>query len=130
MKGRISANAARSGLCVIFSVYLAVGNCEENGFAKWADAHARPITTIDSHGLSIGLEDRYLENRELIQWMRDYNATVSSAGQHKIHLYGIDLPFGARVGGARRSINSALTFLSRADPVAAQRVRNSTSGTT
>jgi erythromycin esterase len=204
MKGRISAKAARSGLCVIFSVYLAVGHCEENGFAKWADAHAHPITTIDSqandsdllplesaigtshvvafgepthgaheplafrnrlfrflvermgftaialesgftesisarsfieggegdaetaaqNGFASGLQ-RYLENRELIQWMRDYNATVSSAGQHKIHLYGIDLPFGARVGGARRSINSALSFLSLANPVAAQRIRNS-----
>jgi erythromycin esterase-like protein len=48
MKGRISAGAARSGLCVIFSVYLAVGHCEENGFAKWASAHAHPITTIES----------------------------------------------------------------------------------
>src|SRR6202012_1375614 len=32
----------------------------------------------------------YPENRELIQWMRDYNADASSAGHRKIRLYGID----------------------------------------
>src|SRR5262249_43044935 len=75
-------------------------------------------------GLSGGL-GRYLENRELVQWMRDYNAIASAAGRHRIRLYGIDLPSGARVGGARRAIDSALTFLSRADPASAQRIRDS-----
>lgn len=75
-------------------------------------------------GLSNGV-NRYLENRELIQWMRDYNATASSAGHRKIHLYGIDLPEGERVSGPRRAIDSALTFLSLADPTTAQRIRDS-----
>jgi erythromycin esterase-like protein len=46
-------------------------------------------------GLSSSANE-YPENRELIQWMRDYNATATSAGHRKIHLYGIDLPNDAR----------------------------------
>jgi len=70
---------------------------------------------------------RYLENRELIQWMRAYNATSASAGRRKIRLYGIDLTDGARPSGARLAIDAALTFLSRADPTTAQEIRDSTS---
>ncbi len=77
-------------------------------------------------GLSSGF-GRYLENRELIQWMRDYNATASSAGHRRIRFYGIDLAAGARVSGPRRAIDSALTFLSHADPTSAQKIRVSLS---
>jgi erythromycin esterase len=77
-------------------------------------------------GLSSGFE-RYRESSELIQWMRDYNATASSTGHRRIRFYGIDLTDGARVSGPRRAINSALTFLSRADPTTAQRIRDSLS---
>jgi len=66
-------------------------------------------------GLSSGF-GRYLENRKLIQWMRDYNVAASSAGHRRIRLYGIDLTAGARVSGPRRAINSALTFLTPAIP--------------
>lgn len=204
MKRRFLATAARSGLSSILLVYSAVAHCGEDGFAKWATAHALPVTTVDSagndsellplesaigtahvvafgeptHGVheplafrnrlfrvlvermgftAIALEsgftesisarsfiengagdaetaartglsdgvNRYLENRELIQWMRDYNATASSAGHRKIHLYGIDLPEGERVSGPRRAIDSALAFLSLADPTTAQRIRDS-----
>src|SRR6266702_4174351 len=46
-------------------------------------------------GLSSGA-NQYPENRELIQWMRDYNATASSAGYRRIRLYGIDITAGGR----------------------------------
>ena len=78
--------------------------------------------------LRAGLSNRlsqYRENRELIQWMRDYNATASSAGHRKIHLYGIDLTEGARPSGPGVAINSALAFLARADPTAAQKIQGS-----
>src|SRR5262249_23028431 len=70
--------------------------------------------------------NQYTESRELIQWMRDYNGTAASAGHRKVHLYGIDLPAGARLGGARLAINSALAYLSKADPAAAQRLQPDT----
>jgi erythromycin esterase len=206
MKRRFLATAARSGLSSILLAYAAVAHCGEDAFAKWATAHALPVTTVDSagndsdllplesvigaarvvalgepaHGVheplafrnrlfrflvermgftAIALESgftesisarsfieggegdaetaartglssgfsRYLENRELIQWMRDYNATASSAAHRRIRFYGIDLPAGARVSGPRRAIDSALTFLSRADPTTAQKIRDSLS---
>ena len=52
--------------------------------------------------------------------MRDYNAAASSAGHRRIRLYGIDITAGARENGPRLAIDSALTFLSRADPTTAQ----------
>jgi erythromycin esterase len=67
----------------------------------------------------------YTENRELIQWMRDYNAAASSAGHRKIRLYGIDITAGGRKNGPWLAIDSALTFLSRADPTTAQKIRDS-----
>lgn len=67
----------------------------------------------------------YLENRELIQWMRDYNAAAAASGRRKIRLYGLDVTSGARLAGPRRVIDYALTFLSRADPATAQEIRNS-----
>jgi erythromycin esterase len=206
MKRRFLATTARSGLSIILLVYSAVAHCGEDAFAKWAAAHALPVTTVDSAGndsdllplepvigaahvvafgepmhgaheplafrnrlfrflvermgfTAIALESgftesisarsfieggegdaetaartglssgfsRYPENRELIQWMRDYNATASSAGHRRIRFYGIDLPAGARVSGPRRAIDSALTFLSRADSTTAQKIRNSLS---
>jgi erythromycin esterase len=63
----------------------------------------------------------YSENRELIQWMRDYNVAAPSAGRRKIRLYGIDTTAGGRKSGPWLVIDSALTFLSRADPTIAQK---------
>jgi erythromycin esterase len=66
----------------------------------------------------------YVENAELIQWMRDYNATAA-AGHHRIRLYGVDLAFGGRAGGPRRAIDYALAYLSRAGAADADRIRSS-----
>lgn len=70
-------------------------------------------------------ESSFPENRELIQWMRDYNAAAPSAGHRKVRFYGIDMTAGAREGGPWLAIDSALTFLSRADPTTAQVIRQS-----
>ena len=77
-------------------------------------------------GLGSGLS-QYLENRELVQWMRDYNAAASSAGHRRIRLYGIDITAGGRKNGPWLAIDSALNFLSRADPTTAQEIRHSLS---
>ena len=68
---------------------------------------------------------QFPENRELIQWMRDYNAAAPSAGHRKVRFYGIDMTAGAREGGPWLAIDSALMFLSRADPTTAQVIRQS-----
>ncbi len=204
MKRRLLSTAARSGPSTILLVYSAIAHCGDDAFAKWAAAHALPVTTVEAaaddsdllplesvigaarvvaygepaHGVheplvfrnrlfrflvermgftAIALEtgfsesisarsfvengagdagttartglgfSRNLEDRELIQWMREYNATASSAGHRKIRLYGIDITAGARVSGPRRAINTALTFLSRADPTTAQEIGGSLS---
>jgi len=77
-------------------------------------------------GLGIGLSE-YLENRELFQWMRDYNAAASSTGHRRIRLYGIDITAGGRKNGPWLAIDSALNFLSRADSTTAQEIRHSLS---
>ena len=204
MKLKFLATAAWSGLSTLLLVYSAATRCEEDAFAKWATAHAFPVTTADfasndsdllplqsaigtarvvalgepMHGAheplafrnrlfrflvermgftAIALESgftesinarsfiergegdaatavrtglsswasRYPENRELIQWMRDYNAAAPSAGHRGIRLYGIDITAGARKNGPSLAIDSALTFLSRADPTTAQKLRDS-----
>lgn len=71
---------------------------------------------------------QYLETRQLLQWMRDYNATADSRGHRKIRLYGLDITAGGQLSGPRLTIDSALKFLSRADPTTAQKIRDSLSG--
>ena len=205
MKRKFLAAAARAGLTTVLLACSAIAHCEEDAFAKWAAAHALPLTTVESvdddsdllplkpaigaahlvalgeprHGAheplafrnrlfrflvermgftAIALEsgftdtinarsfieggegdvetaartglpgqDRYPETRELLRWMRDYNSTAASRGRRKLHLYGIDMTSGGRLSGPRRTIDSALTYLSRADPATAQKIRDSLS---
>lgn len=75
-------------------------------------------------GLTSGFE-RFIENRDLIQWMRDYNVTAAATGRRKLHFYGIDMSAGAgRISGPRRALDDALVFLSRADPMTAGSIRS------
>jgi erythromycin esterase len=67
----------------------------------------------------------YVQDAELIQWMRDYNAAAKAAGRHPIRFYGINLTAGGSVDGPRRAIDYALAYLSRADPADADRIRSS-----
>jgi erythromycin esterase len=69
----------------------------------------------------------YLENRELVQWMHDYNTTATSGGHRKIHLYGMNLPSDARPSGPRQVLNHALDFIAIVDPASAQTIRASLS---
>jgi len=69
--------------------------------------------------------DRYAETRQLVQWMQDYNATAESRGHRKLRLYGVDITGGGRTSGPRIAIESALAFLSLADPATAQKIRDS-----
>jgi erythromycin esterase len=180
MKRRLLPTAARFGLSTILLVSSAIAHCGENAFAKWATAHALPVTMVDSASADSDLlplksvignarivalgepihhaheplafrnrlfrflveqmgftaialeygftesgamdsfidggegdtanvarepidERLHIEDRELIQWMRDYNAAASSAGRRRIRFYGIDITAGARHPGIWRS---------------------------
>jgi erythromycin esterase len=50
MKRRFLATAVRSGLSTILLLYSAIAHCGDGAFAKWAAAHALPVTTLDSAG--------------------------------------------------------------------------------
>lgn len=67
----------------------------------------------------------YAETIELVQWMRNHNAIASSAGHAGVRLYGIDIPAGGRLGGARVALDAALAFLSSADREAAKAIQDS-----
>ena len=54
--------------------------------------------------------------------MRDYNATAAASGHRKIRFYGLDVTVGARLGGPRRAIDTALTYLSLTEPATAQKL--------
>ena len=102
----------------------------ESGFTE--SINARPFiengegdaATTTRTGVS-RWESQFPENRELIQWMRDYNAAAPSSGHRKVRFYGIDMTAGARVGGPLLTIDSALKFLSLSDPTTAQVIRRS-----
>ena len=104
----------------------------ESGFTESINARAfiergeGDAETAARTGLGSWLS-RYPENLELIQWMRDYNATAASRGKRKIRLYGADLTTGGRKTGPWLAIDSTLTFLSIADPATAQKIRDSAS---
>jgi len=73
-------------------------------------------------GLSSG-SGRYGENRELIQWLRHYN--TAAAGHRTVRFYGIDLPAGGRISGAKLALDYALAYLSRGNAAAAGSIRTS-----
>jgi len=75
-------------------------------------------------GLSSG-SGLYGENRELIQWMRDYNTAALATGHHRIRFYGIDLTAGGRISGTTLAIDYALAYLSRVNPSDADSIRSS-----
>nr|BBH87367.1 hypothetical protein KTC_21180 [Thermosporothrix sp. COM3] len=73
-------------------------------------------------GLKHGFE-RFEANRELIEWMRQYNA--DPAHPVKIHFYGFDGPTDAPITSSPRQILSvALDYLTSIDRVRGQEYRN------
>jgi erythromycin esterase len=105
------------------AIALESGFTESISARSFIEGGAGDAETAARTGLS--WQGAYSENRELIQWMHDYNAAASSAGHRKIRLYGIDMTTGGRKNGPWLAIDSALTFLSRADPATAQKIRDS-----
>lgn len=197
----------RSGLAIVLLAFAGTAHCAEDPFAKWAAAHAFPVTTLDfsadssdlqplasvvgtarvvalgepTHGAheplalrnrlirflvekmgftAVALESGFTEssavasfvalgpgeaqgvvrdgltsgkgsfgeNRELVQWMRDYNV-AAAADRHRIRFYGIDLTAGGRISGPKRALDFSLAFLSRSDAADADRIRESLDGT-
>jgi erythromycin esterase len=70
-----------------------------------------------------GAINRYAENAELIQWLRDRNAAAAAAGHRRVRLYGAYITGGARVCGPRRVLDYSLNYIARADPAEADRIR-------
>src|SRR5689334_8514484 len=67
----------------------------------------------------------YVENAELLLWIRDYNALATSTGRRRIRFYGIDMAAGGRLNGPTLTLDFALAYLSKADVVTAQKIRDS-----
>jgi erythromycin esterase len=63
------------------------------------------------------------ENRELIEWMRRYNAGVAAA--RKVRFYGIDITAGGQdqFAECRRALQAALAYVDRVDPGLARQFR-------
>lgn len=110
------------------AIALESGFTESISARPFIEGDAGDAETAARTGLSGG-PSRYLEDLELFQWMRDYNAAAASAGHRRLHLYGIDMTAGGRKNGPWLAIDAALTFLSRGDPTTAQKIRASLSDT-
>jgi len=108
------------------AIALESGFTESISARPFIEGGAGDAETAARTGLSGGPR-QYLEDLELFQWMRDYNAAASSAGHRRLRLYGIDITAGGRKNGPWLAIDSALTFLSRGDPTTAQKIRHSLS---
>ncbi len=66
----------------------------------------------------------WAENRQLIDWMREYNSR--SGGERKLHFYGIDFSgshWGQGVQTPRIAVEAALAYLAGVAPELARRLR-------
>ena len=106
------------------AIALESGFTEAWGVDSFVGGGQGDAQDIVRKGLTSGF-GRFAENRELVQWMRDYNVAARAAGRRAIHFYGIDLTAGGRVSGPRRALDSALAFLARADADDASKFRTS-----
>jgi erythromycin esterase len=77
------------------------------------------IATVVREGIGYGF-DRFPQNEQLIQWMRDYNRDPRHKA--KLQFFGFDLPGGQGNPYSRRDLRTALEetlgFLGRVDPTA------------
>lgn len=82
--------------------------------------------TAIREGFSYGF-DTFQQNRDLIRWMRSFNAGKSSDAD-KIQIYGIDVPGSpGNFDAVRRpdtALASALEYLASVDPEAAKQMRS------
>ena len=70
-----------------------------------------------SHGFG-----KFEANRELVEWMRHYNA--DPAHQRKLKFYGFDSPTDVSTDSPRQTLHVALDYLSSVDEVLGQEYRN------
>lgn len=108
------------------AVALESGFTESSAVESFVAGGPGEAQSVVRDGLTSG-KGSYGENRELIQWMRDYNA-AAPAGRHRIRFYGIDLAAGGRVSGPRRALDFSLAFLSLSDAADADKIRVSLGG--
>jgi len=108
------------------AVALESGYTESSAVASFVAGGTGEAEAVVREGLTSG-KGNFGENRELIQWMRDYNA-AATAERRRIRFYGIDLTAGGRVSGPRRALDFSLSFLSRSDAADADRIRASLDG--
>src|SRR6266700_185380 len=67
---------------------------------------------VQDTGLSHGF-GKFEENRELVEWMRHYNA--DPAHQRKLQFYGFDSPTDVTADSPRQTLHVALDYLSERD---------------
>ena len=106
------------------AVALETGFTEAIAIEKFVAGGAGDLKTVVEESMSWGF-GQFPENKELIQWMRQYNQ--NPAHSRKIRFYGIDLT-GAQNGAfpqARRAVDFALSFLERSDAASAAKLRAS-----
>jgi erythromycin esterase len=108
------------------AVALESGFTESSAVASFVAGGPGEAQGVVRDGMTSG-KGNFGENRELIQWMRDYNA-AATADRHRIRFYGIDLAAGGRVSGPRRALEFSLAFLSLSDAADADTIRASLDG--
>ena len=107
-------------------VALESGFTESSAVASFVAGGPGEVQSVVRDGMTSGKGD-FGENRELVQWMRDYNG-AATAGRHRIRFYGVDLTAGGRVSGPRRALEFSLAFLSLSDAAHADTIRASLEG--
>jgi erythromycin esterase len=107
-------------------VALESGFTESSAVAAFVAGGPGEARGVVRDGMTSG-KGSFGENRELIQWMRDYNASATS-DRPRIRFYGIDLTAGGRVSGPRRALGFSLAFLSLSDAADADKIRASLAG--
>jgi erythromycin esterase len=107
-------------------VALESGFTESSAVASFVAGGPGEAHSVVRDGMTSGKGD-FDENRELVQWMRDYNG-AATAGRTRIRFYGIDLTAGGRLSGPRRALEFSLAFLSLSDADDADRIRASLDG--
>jgi erythromycin esterase-like protein len=129
MKRNFLKTAARCGLGTILQMYSAIAHCEEDPISKWSAAHALPLTTVESTADDSDLLPlkAAIGTARVVAFGEPKHRTAALRGQRKVRLYGIDITAGGRKSGPRLALDSALTYLARADPTTAKKIRDSLS---
>src|SRR4029077_2578119 len=92
------------------AVGIESGFAESRSVARYVAAGSGDATIVARDGLTWGF-GKFAENVALIEWLHAWNADPKH--KRKVHFFGFDLS-GAANGAfpnARRSIDSALTYL-------------------